>query len=59
MSTEGLLLGARQLKYLARAYAVNIVCFLSALSLALTLAHRPNPNPSPSPSPSPNPLTLA
>ena len=36
MSTEGLLLGARQLKYLARAYAVNIVLFLSALYLVAT-----------------------
>ena len=32
----GLLLGARQLKYLARAYAVNIVLFLSALYLVAT-----------------------
>ena len=36
MSTEGLLLGARQLTYLARAYAVNIVLFLSALYLVAT-----------------------
>ncbi len=31
MSCEGLLLGARQLNFLAKAYAVNIVLFLSAL----------------------------
>ena len=38
MSTEGLLLGARQLTYLARAYAVNIVLFLSALYMVATRA---------------------
>jgi len=31
MCTEGLLLGARQLRFLARTYAVNVAIFLTAL----------------------------